>query len=126
MGRRLRRNYLWIFILLAVSWNIKVYLHPHPAHDMDEFIARAAVGFVPGWFIIVTGVIFNVVLLVFAIATVRLREATGEVLPKHEFSLRSIGRVTGLSRVAQGQHTPRQTRTPTRQDRQRRNDNRRV
>jgi uncharacterized membrane protein len=102
VGRRLRRNYLWIFILLAVSWNIKVYLHPHPAYDMDEFIARAAVGFVPGWFIILVGVIFNLALLIFAIATVRLREATGEVLPKHEFSLRSIGRVTGLSRVAKG------------------------
>jgi uncharacterized membrane protein len=99
VGRRLRRNYLWIFILLAISWNIKVYLHPHPAHDMDEFIARAAVGFVPGWFIIFVGILFNTVLLVFAIATVRLREATGEVLPRHEFSLRSIGRVTGLARV---------------------------
>src|ERR671930_209989 len=31
VGRRLRRNYLWIFMLLAVSWNLKVYLHPAPA-----------------------------------------------------------------------------------------------
>ena len=28
VGRRLRRNYLWIFALLALSWNLKVYLHP--------------------------------------------------------------------------------------------------
>ena len=31
IGRRLRRNYLWIFALLALSWNLKVYLHPLPA-----------------------------------------------------------------------------------------------
>src|SRR6185503_18198997 len=31
VGRRLRRNYLWIFALLALSWNLKVYLHPLPA-----------------------------------------------------------------------------------------------
>src|SRR5215510_1997430 len=31
VGRRLRRNYLWIFVLLALSWNLKVYLSPLPA-----------------------------------------------------------------------------------------------
>src|SRR6266511_3265280 len=28
IGRRLRRNYIWLFALLALSWNLKVYLHP--------------------------------------------------------------------------------------------------
>src|SRR5207237_185546 len=48
VGRRLRRNYLWIFALLAASWNLKVYLHPKPAVNFDEFLSRAAIGFVPG------------------------------------------------------------------------------
>ncbi|HMF55329.1 MAG TPA: DUF2270 domain-containing protein [Pyrinomonadaceae bacterium] len=100
LGRRLRRNYLWLFILLALSWNLKVYLHPLPARNIDEFISRAAVGVVPGSVVLLTGFIFNLGLIVFAIATLRLREATGEVLPKHEFSLGTLGRVTGLSRVA--------------------------
>src|SRR5215213_6202807 len=30
LGRRLRSNYLWIFILLALSWTLKVYIHPYP------------------------------------------------------------------------------------------------
>jgi uncharacterized membrane protein len=90
VGRRLRRNYLWIFILLALSWNLKVYLHPQPALHFNEFIARAAVGVVPGSIVFICGVIFNTVLLVFAVATVRLRQATGEVLPRHEFSFRGI------------------------------------
>ena len=41
VGRRLRRNYLWIFALLALSWNLKVYLHPLPARDFNAFIDRA-------------------------------------------------------------------------------------
>jgi uncharacterized membrane protein len=94
IGRRLRRNYLWIFVLLALSWNLKVYLSPLPARDFDAFIDRATVGVVPGWIVFVVGVVFNAAIFVFAIGTVRLREATGEVLPKHEFSLRPLKRMT--------------------------------
>src|SRR6476660_6763635 len=94
VGRRLRRNYLWIFALLALSWNLKVYLSPLPARDFNAFIDRATVGVVPGWMVFVVGIVFNAAVFVFAIGTVRLREATGEVLPKHEFSLRPFKRMT--------------------------------
>lgn len=100
VGRRLRRNYLWIFALLALSWNLKVYLHPLPARDFNAFIERATVGVVPGWFVFVIGVIFNAAIALFAIGTVRLREATGEVLPQHQFSLRPLKRMTSWTRVA--------------------------
>ncbi|HEX6732366.1 MAG TPA: DUF2270 domain-containing protein [Pyrinomonadaceae bacterium] len=95
VGRRLRRNYLWIFALLALSWNLKVYLHPLPARNFDVFIDRAMVGIVPGWIVVVVGIVFNAAIAIFAIGTVRLREATGEVLPKHEFSFRQLRRMTG-------------------------------
>jgi uncharacterized membrane protein len=100
VGRRLRRNYLWIFALLALSWNLKVYLHPLPARDFDAFIDRATVGLVPGWLVFVIGVIFNAAIAIFAIGTVRLREATGEVLPQHQFSLRPLKRMTNWTRTA--------------------------
>ncbi|HEX8141358.1 MAG TPA: DUF2270 domain-containing protein [Pyrinomonadaceae bacterium] len=100
IGRRLRRNYLWIFALLALSWNLKVYLHPFPADSFQFFLQRATVGLVPGWFVFITGVVFNVAVVVFAIATVRLREATGEVLPSHKFSLRPFQRMTDWTRAA--------------------------
>jgi uncharacterized membrane protein len=100
VGRRLRRNYLWIFALLALSWNLKVYLHPLPARDFSAFIDRATVGIVPGWAVFVVGVLFNAAIAIFAIGTVRLREATGEVLPQHEFSLRPLKRMTSWTRVA--------------------------
>src|SRR5918997_4036409 len=94
VGRRLRRNYLWIFALLALSWNLKVYLSPLPARDFNVFIDRATVGIVPGWMVFVVGIVFNAAVFGFAIGTVRLREATGEVLPKHEFSLQPLKRMT--------------------------------
>ena len=102
VGRRLRRNYLWIFALLALSWNLKVYLHPLPARDFNAFIDRATVGVVPGWLVFAVGVIFNAAIAIFAIGTVRLREATGEVLPQHQFSLRPLRRMTSWTRVATG------------------------
>ncbi len=96
VGRRLRRNYLWIFTLLAASWNLKVYLHPLPAYDFNAFIDRARVGVVPGEVIFMAGILFNIVVAVFAIVTVRLREATGEVLTHHDFP--TIRRVTDWTR----------------------------
>lgn len=100
IGRRLRRNYLWIFALLALSWNLKVYLHPLPAHSFETFLDRATVGLVPGAMVFIFGVIFNLSVLLFALGTVRLREATGEVLPRHQFSLRPLQRVTSWTRAA--------------------------
>ncbi len=100
VGRRLRRNYLWIFALLAASWNLKVYLHPIPAHDFDEFLRRAAIGFIPGEFMVAFGIVFNVAVLVFAFGTLRLRQATGEVLPHHEFNFHPIRSMTNLTRAA--------------------------
>jgi uncharacterized membrane protein len=100
IGRRLRRNYLWIFTLLALSWNLKVYLHPLPAHSFEAFLDRATVGLVPGIMVFVCGIIFNLFVFIFAIGTVRLRDATGEVLPRHQFSLRPLRRVTSWTKAA--------------------------
>jgi len=100
VGRRLRRNYLWIFALLALSWNLKVYLHPLPARDFDIFIERATVGVVPGWFVFVVGFVFNSMVAIFAIGTLRLRQATGEILPQHQFSLRPLRTVRKWTQAA--------------------------
>ena len=100
VGRRLRRNYLWIFALLALSWNLKVYLHPDPAYSFDIFIQRARVGVVPGWLVFTAGFLFNAAVAIFAIGTIKLREATGEVLPRHELALHPLQRVSSWTRSA--------------------------
>lgn len=122
LGRRLRRNYLWIFFLLAASWNLKVYLHPFPAKDLQIFINRAAVGVVAGDVVLLSGICFNIGIAVFALATVRLKQATGEVLPTHEFHpfrtvSTTVSRVTTQTRRATTRRTKKareRTRTAVR------------
>src|SRR5512138_375945 len=52
-GRRLRRNYMWIMMILYASWIAKIWLFPQPAVNLDEFISRAAVGPVSGYIMLV-------------------------------------------------------------------------
>ncbi len=47
---------------MALSWTLKVYLHPFPALNMETFINRAQVGLAPGWLVILMGFIFNALL----------------------------------------------------------------
>lgn len=81
-GRRLRRNYLWIYAILFVSWMGKSYLFPQPAVTLQEFIDRGAVGPIHGIAMIGMGVVFHGFLLLIAIATIGMTQATGEVLPR--------------------------------------------
>jgi len=82
VGRRLRRNYLWIFMILYAAWVAKVWLFPEPPVDMAEFIRRAAVGPVSGDIMIGLGFAFYLSLFLLAIATLNMTRATGEVLPR--------------------------------------------
>jgi uncharacterized membrane protein len=90
IGKRLRTNYLWIFILLALSWTLKIYIHPSPIPTLtledrklfwDIFEKRARVGLAPGWLVITVGVIFNALTVFVAFSTMKLRNASSEVLP---------------------------------------------
>ena len=81
-GRRLRRNYLWIYLILFISWMGKSYLFPQPALSIQEFIQRGAVGPIPGPVIVILGIIYHVFLLLLAIGTISMTQATGEVLPR--------------------------------------------
>ncbi len=81
-GRRFRRNYAWIFVVLAAAWALKTLLQPQPAADWPDFVARAALGPIPGEVILLGGLVYLVVLFSIGYATVGLRRSSGEVLPK--------------------------------------------
>lgn len=81
-GRRLRRNYLWIFLILYASWVAKIWLFPEPLRSMDEFMRRAAVGPISGEVMVILGLVFHAFLIVIALATVTMTHASGEVLPR--------------------------------------------
>lgn len=69
MGRRLRRNYSWIFTVLVVSWLVKVWVHPTIAPDIETLIDRAAIGQIHGLVVLAVGVVFNGLLIALALST---------------------------------------------------------
>lgn len=59
MGRRLRRNYIWIFMFQAIAYMGKVIIDPAPASSFSEMLTRMAVGPMPGALIFACGVLFH-------------------------------------------------------------------
>jgi uncharacterized membrane protein len=51
-GRRLRRTYQYIFAILLMSWVVVLFTHPTATTSIDEIMARASVGPIPGSLII--------------------------------------------------------------------------
>ncbi len=100
-GRRLRRNYIWIFLILYASWLAKIWLFPQPVTDLAGFIQRSAFGPIPGEMMLVLGFGLYAFLVAVALATISMTRATGEVLPRFgEDTLTSIfspeGKIKGL------------------------------
>src|SRR5215204_7692467 len=81
-GRRLRRNYLWIFLILYAAWVAKIWLFPNSPQNWQEFVYRAAVGPISGAVMITLGFLFYTSLFVIALVTIRMTRATGEILPR--------------------------------------------
>jgi uncharacterized membrane protein len=79
LGRRYRRNYAPLFLVLSGSWIVKVLIHPTAATSWAAFLDRAAIGPASGGVVVVAGVVFNCLLLALGLFTVGLRESEGEV-----------------------------------------------
>lgn len=92
-GRRLRRNYSWIFFILAGCWITKISIHPKPLGSVYDIVDRAAIyDLVSGWIVILIGVLFNLGLIVFALLTLRDRKEEVKIYP----SKRSKIKLTNL------------------------------
>ncbi len=84
IGRRLRRNFIWLFLLMGLAWIIKLSLHPAPAISQNAFIHNADVGVFPGAVIMAMVALVYIVIFLIALLTFGLRQSAGEVLPRHE------------------------------------------
>jgi len=98
VGRRLRRNYFWIFLVLLASWIAKLWLFPGSPQDMSEFVQRASVGPFSGQIVIGLGMLFYAALILLALGTINMTKATGEVLPRfgEEPAISAQDKPTGL------------------------------
>ncbi len=115
VGRRLRANYLWIFILLALSWALKIYIHPSPIptqtpQDMERFweliSARAQVGLAPGWLVIFVGALFNAAIFLVAFGTLKLKDSSSEVLPMESLEWHPLRQVSEWAESNLKRRTP--------------------
>jgi uncharacterized membrane protein len=79
-GRRLRRNYVWIFVIQTLSYLAKIMIHPTPAQSFNELLARAAIGPLPGAVVLLGGLVFQAGLMTLALATLQRQRATGRVV----------------------------------------------
>jgi hypothetical protein len=83
IGRRLRRNYLWIYLVIGIAGLAKIWLTPTQAMTWEQFVRNARLGAISGEFILLVGLIFALILLGVSISTVGLHQSAGEVLPRY-------------------------------------------
>src|SRR6185436_19211882 len=96
-GRRLRRNYFWIFLILYASWIAKIWLFPEQATSLAVFIERSAVGPISGQIMIGLGFLFYTSLALIALLTLNMTHASGEVLPRFGDETTGVARLTNIT-----------------------------
>lgn len=72
VGRRLRRNYVWILLIQTVAYCGKIVIHPVPVGSLAELVERAAIGPVPGELLLVCGLFYNAAWIGTALVTLHL------------------------------------------------------
>jgi uncharacterized membrane protein len=78
VGRRLKRNYVFIFILILVAWVTKIFLHGTTAmNSVPEFYRALRVGHIPSWLVafVLLGTFLGVILITIYVG----KKTTGEV-----------------------------------------------
>jgi len=83
MARRLRRNYIWLFLILLLAWLLKTstgVLQPtgtaEIVHSTGELFRNAAIGYVPGLVVVILIVSFYGWMFY---VMIKHREASGEL-----------------------------------------------
>jgi len=69
VGRRVRRNYGWIFAIQALAYYGKLAIHPTAMTSVADLWQRAAIGPIPGQFVVAAGVLFHGSWMVIGAAT---------------------------------------------------------
>lgn len=97
IGRRLRRNYSWIFLVQIVSYWGKIGIHPTPIGSLDELWRRASVGPLPGEVVLAAGTLFYMAMLAVGVLTLHGQKAVGR-------AQRAPGMEERLAQLAASEH----------------------
>jgi uncharacterized membrane protein len=79
MGRRLRRNYSFLFLIQGVSYAAKICIHPTAVRSFEQLWERASIGPIPGEVVLIIGFLFHAGLIVVALLTLKGQLAAGRV-----------------------------------------------
>jgi len=78
VGRRLKRNYVFIFILIMVAWITKIFLHAtQPMNGVPDFYRALRIGHIPSW--LVAFIFVATLLSVIGITVYVSKKSTGEI-----------------------------------------------
>jgi len=78
IGRRLKRNYVFIFILILMAWIIKIFLHAsEPINDLVSFYQALRIGHVPSWFVAL--IVASTFVSVISITIYVSKKSSGEI-----------------------------------------------
>ena len=69
IGRRLRKNYSWLFSIQAIAYYGKIAIHPTSLTSFDELFQRAAIGPVSGAMVLFTSVLFHICWIALVVMT---------------------------------------------------------
>jgi len=79
VGRRLKRNYVFIFAIIMVAWTMKILIHAQtPIHSFGAFYKALAVQELPAWLacIVYFGTIISITLLTLYVARTSSEEVS--------------------------------------------------
>ena len=79
LGRRLRKNYCYIFSIQFVAYFGKLLIHPTPVESLQQLMDRATIGPMPGAFVLLAGLMFHSGWIVLAVMTQRSGRGRGMV-----------------------------------------------
>ena len=78
IGRRLKRNYVFIFILIMVAWVTKIFLHaPIAMASIGDFYRAFRVGHIPAW--LIASIFLATLASVIGITVYVSKKTTGEI-----------------------------------------------
>lgn len=67
IGRRMRRNYIWILLIQTTAYAGKIIVHPEPLTSISQLNERAAIGPLSGHFVLGFGIAYCLLWSVVAI-----------------------------------------------------------
>jgi uncharacterized membrane protein len=102
MGRRLRHNYCWIYLIQVIAYIGKLAIHPIAAGSLADVLSRAAIGPFPGHWVLAAGVLFHGGWMTIAYFTQKSRRGADRPRPARP----RIDKVLNLARAVPDHSSP--------------------